>query len=74
MSVLKINIKTDEIGDITLDLKGECSVKELEVVVGYLMAGLVANSSIDVVENMVQQLKEHMNDGETSTSEDTQVS
>ena len=74
MSILKINIKTDEIGDITLDLKGECSVKELEVVVGYLMAGLVANSSIEVLEGMVQQLKEHMNGGETSTSEDTQVS
>lgn len=73
MSILKVKLNTDNTGDITIDLKGECSVKELEVVVGYLITVLVANTSIEVLEGMVQQLKEHMNGGETSTSEDTQV-
>ncbi len=74
MSILKVKLTTDNTGDITIELKGECSAKELEVLVGYLMAGLVANTSIEVLEDMVQQLKEHINGRETSTSEDTQVS
>lgn len=74
MSILKVKLNTDNTGDITIELKGECSVKELEVLVGYLMAGLAANTSIEVLEDMVQQLKEHIDVRETSTSEDTQVS
>ena len=74
MSILKVKLNTDGTGDVTIELKGECSAKELEVLVGYLMAGLVANTSIEVLEDMVQQLKEHIDGRETSTSEDTQVS
>lgn len=74
MSILKVTLNTDGTGDVNIGLKGECSVKELEVLVGYLMAGLAANTSIEVLEDMVQQLKEHIDGRETSTSEDTQVS
>ena len=74
MSILKVTLNTDGTGDVSIGLKGECSVKELEVLVGYLMAGLAANTSIEVLEDMVQQLKEHIDGRETSTSEDTQVS
>lgn len=74
MSILKVTLNTDGTGDVSIGLKGECSVKELEVLVGYLMAGLAANTSIEVLEDMVQQLKEHIDVRETSTSEDTQVS
>jgi len=64
MSFIKIDIATDEeTKDITVDMKSECTINELQAATGYLMAGLAANTSVEMLEEMVNDLKVVPEDG-----------
>lgn len=63
MSKINVKLYTDRAnGNINIQVKSECSLNELRATVGYLMAGLAANTSIEEVEGMVSDIKKDMQD------------
>jgi len=61
MSKISIRLHTNkETGDINIKVKSECTLNELQASVGYLMAGLAANTNIENLEEMVKSIKEDM--------------
>lgn len=58
MSKIAIEMHTDrDNGDISISMKSECTVNELEAAVGYLMAGLVSTTSMETIDRMIEDLK-----------------
>ena len=63
MSKISINLHTHkDTGDINIKVKSECTLSELRASVGYLMAGLAANTNIETLEDMVKEIKTNMED------------
>jgi len=59
MSFIKIDMNTDKkTQEISVEIKSECSRDELQVAVGYLMTGLAANTSVELLETMVKEIKD----------------
>lgn len=57
-NVINIKLRTDKnTKDVSIEVKSECTISELQVAVGYLMAGLAVETSIEVLEGMVKELK-----------------
>ena len=59
MSQIKIKLNTSPDGDISIDMKAECNLNELEVATGYLMGALVSQSTtgIEVLEQLLEDIK-----------------
>lgn len=69
MSFIKLNIVTNkETNSISVKSKGQCSLDELQAATAYFMASLASNTSVKVVEDLMEGLK---NDRATDTEEDT---
>lgn len=49
-----------ESGDISIEMKAECTLNELEVATGYLMGALASQSTsgIEVLEALVKDIKD----------------
>lgn len=61
MSFIKINLSTDKEKDgINIDMKSECTMDELHVAVVYLMTGLAANTSIEILEELVEEIRKDL--------------
>ena len=72
MSKIVINLKTDEKEDISIDMKMECTLNELEIATGHLMGVLAIQSStgMKVLESLMEDLKDV---GTSDTEEDNKV-
>ena len=64
MSFIKIDLGTNEEGDIAISMKAECNLNELEVATGYLMGALVSQSTtgLEVVEALIEDIKRNSNE------------
>jgi len=69
MSKIVVRLHTDKTsGDIQIKIKSECTLNELRATVGYLMAGLAANTNIETLEAMVAEIKTDMENNDESNS------